>query len=89
VSRNVITLVLPDLDAIVAGVPRELADEDELDARVRLAFLNARVDAGPDDLEAAIAVLRTRATGNLGANPFGARTHATTKTCERERHSLS
>jgi hypothetical protein len=78
VSRNVITLVLPDLDAIVAGVPRELSDEDELDARVRLAFLNARVDAGPDDLDAAIAVLRTRASGNLGANPFGARTQATT-----------
>jgi hypothetical protein len=76
--QNVITLVLPDLAEIVAGIPPEFADEDELEARIRLAFLNARVGAGADDLEAAITVLRTRASGDLGANPFGSRTQAKT-----------
>jgi hypothetical protein len=75
---NVITQVLPDLGEIVAGIAGEFADEDELDARVRLAFLSTHVSASPDDLVAAIAVLRTRAAGNLGTNPFGARTHAKT-----------
>jgi hypothetical protein len=78
VPQNVITLVLPDFDEIVAGIPHEFADEDELDARVRLAFLNHQVVAGPDDLEAAIAILRTRASGDLGTNPFGARIQART-----------
>ena len=76
--HNIITLVLPDLDEIVAGIPAEFADEDELDARTRLAFLNTHVNAVPDDLEAAIAVLRGRAAGNVGTNPFGARAHAKT-----------
>ena len=77
-SPNVITLVLPELDDVVAGIPPEFADEDELDARIRLAFLSARVSAGPDDLETAIAVLRTRASGELATSPFGTRTQATT-----------
>ena len=76
IEPNVITLVLPDLRAVLAGIPGEFVDEDELDARVRLAFLNTHVSAGPDDLESAIAVLRSRASGNLGTNPFGARIHA-------------
>jgi hypothetical protein len=78
VGQNVITLVLPDLEAIVAGIPGDFADEDELDARVRLAFLNTHVSATPDDLEDAIESLRFRAAGNLGTNPFGARTAAKT-----------
>lgn len=78
VRPNVITLVLPNLEEILAGIPHEFADEDELDARVRLAFLNHQVIAGPDDLESAVAVLQTRASGDLGTNPFGARIQAKT-----------
>jgi hypothetical protein len=75
-ARNVITVVLPDLEEIVAGIPEEFADEDELPARIRLAFLNTHVSAGADDLDAAIARLRARASGDLGEDPFGGRIRA-------------
>jgi PucR-like helix-turn-helix protein len=78
VAQNVITLVLPDLEEILADIPGDLAGEDELDARIRLAFVNTHVSAGPDDLEDAVGALRTRVVGNLGTNPFGARTQART-----------
>jgi hypothetical protein len=76
VARNVITVVLPDLQEIIAGIRREFADEDELPARIRLAFLNTHVSAGAADLDAAIARLRARASGELGEDPFGARIEA-------------
>ena len=76
VARNVITVVLPDLEEILAGIPQEFADEDELPARIRLAFLNTHVSAGAGDLDTAIALLRARASGNLGEDPFGERIHA-------------
>jgi hypothetical protein len=78
VAQNVITLVLPDLEQVLADIPGDFADEDELDARIRLAFVNTHVSAGPDDLEDAVGVLRTRAAGHLGTNPFGTRTQART-----------
>jgi hypothetical protein len=78
VSPNVIAAVLPDLQEIAAKIPPVFADEDELEARLRLAFLNAHVDAATVDLEAAIDVLRTRAAGDPQGNPFGPRIHADT-----------
>src|SRR3954471_14472552 len=76
VARNVITVVLPDLDEIVAGLPDEFADEDELPSRIRLAFLNTHVSASAGDLDAAIAHLRVRASGDLGEDPFAGRIRA-------------
>ena len=76
VARNVITVVLPDLEQVVAGIPEEFADEDELPARIRLAFLNTHVSAGAGDLDAAIGLLRARASGDLGRGSFGARIRA-------------
>ena len=74
---NIISVVLPDIQDVVATLPRDLADdEDELLARVRLAFLNTHVTAEIDDLDAAIGVLRARAAGNATANPFGPRMRA-------------
>lgn len=75
--RNIVNVVLPDIQDVVASLPRDLADdEDELLARVRLAFLNTHVTADIDDLDAAISVLRARAAGNATANPFGPRIKA-------------
>jgi hypothetical protein len=76
VARNVITVVLPDLEEVVGGIPQEFADNDEIPARIRLAFLNTHVAAGAADLDAAIARLRARASGDLGENPFGERIDA-------------
>ena len=74
---NIVSVVLPDIQDVVAALPRDLADdEDELLARVRLAFLNTHVTAEIDDLDAAIGVLRARAAGNATANPFGPRIRA-------------
>ena len=74
---NIISVVLPDIEDVVAALPRGLADdEDELLARVRLAFLNTHVTAEIDDLDTAIGVLRGRAAGNATANPFGPRIRA-------------
>ena len=76
---NIVSVVLPDIQDVVAAIPRDLADdEDELLARVRLAFLNTHVSADIDDLDAAIGVLRARAAGNASANPFGPRIKAST-----------
>ncbi len=74
---NILSVVLPDIQDVVASLPRDLADdENELLARVRLMFLNTRVTAQIDDLDAAIGVLRARAAGNATANPFGPRIKA-------------
>jgi hypothetical protein len=75
--RTNLTLGLPDIQDVVAVLPRDLADdEDELLARVRLAFLNSHVTANIDDLESAIDILRARAAGNPTANPFAPRIKA-------------
>jgi hypothetical protein len=75
--RNIVNVVLPDIQDVVASLPRDLADdEDELLSRVRLAFLNTYATAAIDELEAAIAVLHARAAGNATANPFGPRVKA-------------
>ena len=56
-----IDLVLPDIETVIAGVPSDLVEsEEECRARVRLSFLIAHVWAQPDELEAAIPVLRAR-----------------------------
>jgi len=76
-APHTISLGLPDIGDVMAMLPRDLADdEDELLARVRLAFLNSHVTAKIDDLETAIDVLRERAAGNATANPFGPRIRA-------------
>ncbi len=60
--RNVITEVLPDIDAVVTSLPDGLVDtREELRARVELAYLTTYVDADAGDLEDAIAALRARA----------------------------
>jgi hypothetical protein len=73
-TRNVITVVLPTIDDVLAAIPPGLvSDEAELRTRLRLALLNTRVSADADDLEAAIEVLRARAAGENAADPFGKR----------------
>ena len=75
--RNVITVVLPEIEDVISAVPAGLAaDETDLYARVRLAFLSTHVTADADDLEAAIDVLRTRETSQTAADPFGTRIEA-------------
>src|SRR6185369_5009551 len=75
--RNIVNVVLPDIQDVVASLPRDLADdEDELLARVRLAFLNTHVTADIDELDAAIEVLHARAAGHKTVNPFGPRIKA-------------
>ena len=65
-ARNAITLVLPEIESVIAALAADLADsQDELRARVRLAYLSTMVAADSDDLEAAIDVLRARAAGDL------------------------
>ena len=74
---NIVRVVLPDIQDVVALLPRDLADdENELLARSRLAFLNTQVTADIDDLDAAIDVLRARAAGTAAADPFGPRIRA-------------
>src|SRR6187401_1813482 len=76
--RNVITDVLPDVDAVVAALPDGLVDSsEELRARVELAYLMTYVDADADDLEVAIAALRGRAGGDDAPVPSRARVVAT------------
>ena len=77
--RNVITDVLPDIDAVIAALPDGLVDApEELRARVELAYLTTYVDADAGDLEVATAALRARAGGDQVAAPFGARIAAPT-----------
>ena len=77
--RNVITAVLPDVEDVIAAVPAGLvADERHLHARVRLAFLSTHVAADADDLEAAVEILRDRATGRTASDPFAMRIRADT-----------
>ncbi len=77
--RNVITDVLPDIDAVVAALPVGLVDvPEELRARVELAYLTTYVDADAGDVEAAITALRARAGGDRSAAPFGVRLAAAT-----------
>ena len=65
---NIVSVVLPDIQDVLAVLPRDLADdEDELLARVRLTFLNTHATAEIEDLDAAIGVLRARAAGNATA----------------------
>ena len=62
--RNVITDVLPDIDAVVAALSDGLVDApEELRARVGLAYLTTYVDADASDLEGAVEALRARAGG--------------------------
>ena len=76
-ARNAITLVLPEIESVIAALAADLADsQDELRARVHLAYLSTMVAADSDDLEAAIDVLRARAAGDQAANPFGRRVKA-------------
>ena len=78
-TRNVITQVLPDIDAVVAAMPVALVENaDELVARIRLAYLSTHVTAGAVDLKAAIDVLRARAGGHPAADPFGPHVDADT-----------
>ncbi|HET9083370.1 MAG TPA: helix-turn-helix domain-containing protein [Candidatus Limnocylindrales bacterium] len=73
-ARNVITVVLPSMDDVLAAIPAGLvSDEPDLRARLRLALLNTQVSADADDLEAAIEVLRARAAGESSGDPFGKR----------------
>src|SRR4029078_7442173 len=52
-SRNVITVVLPNMDDVLAAIPAGIASEDpELRARLRLALLNTQVSGGAEDLGA-------------------------------------
>ncbi len=77
--RNVITDVLPDIDAVIAALPDGLVDApEELRARVELAYLTTYVDADAGDLEVATAALRARAGGDHVAAPFGVRLAAST-----------
>ena len=72
-------VVLPDIDTVIASVPADLAEsEDELAARVRLAyaFTHATRDVAP--IDSAIADLRARVVGESEEDPFGARVHAET-----------
>jgi hypothetical protein len=73
VARNVITVVGPRLDEVMAAIPPELVGDDGLEERVRLALLSTQVPAGPDDLEVAIDELRARAAGVSSAKPIGRR----------------
>ena len=76
-ARNVITVVLPSMDDVLAAIPAGLlSDEPDLRARLRLALLNTQVSADADDLEAAIGVLRARAAGETAGDPFGKRIRA-------------
>jgi len=76
-TADLIELILPDLEAVIAQVPRDLVESDEeLRARVRLSLLIAPAAAETDDLDAAIAILRGRAAGQLTMNPFGRRVNA-------------
>ena len=78
-TRNVITVVLPTMDDVLAAIPAGIASEDpELRARLRLALLNTQVSADADDLERAIEVLRARAAGESPGDPFGKRIRAET-----------
>ncbi len=78
-TRNVITLVLPEIDAVVEAMPDALVEErSELRARVRLAYLTTHVSADAGDLERAIDVLGARAAGEAAVDPFGARVDAQT-----------
>ena len=72
--RNVITDVLPDVDAVVAALPDGLVDSAERVASARRARLpDAYVDADAADLEAAIAALRARAGGDARGRSLRAR----------------
>jgi hypothetical protein len=75
-APNVITLVLPQLDEVLAAIPPDFAGEEGLEERARIAFLSTQVSANPDDLEAAVGALRARAGGASAANPFGPRIQA-------------
>jgi hypothetical protein len=76
-TRNVISLVLPEIETVIAALAPGMADSrDELRARVRLAYLCTMVAADSDDLEEAIDVLRARAAGDQAVNPFGDRVKA-------------
>src|SRR5262245_19585783 len=71
---SIVDLVLPPIDAVVAGVPADLVEsEDELRARIRLSYANARVLATSADLDESIAILRAPATGDRSVDPFGRR----------------
>jgi PucR C-terminal helix-turn-helix domain len=73
-TRHVITDVLPEIETVIAALAAGPGDsQDELRARVRLAYLSTDVAADADDLEAAIGVLRARAAGDQTVNPFGRR----------------
>jgi PucR-like helix-turn-helix protein len=77
--RSIVELVLPPIDEIVAGVPADLIESDEeLRARIRLTYVNARVLATAGDLDEAIGLLRTRASGERSVDPFGRRFEADT-----------
>ena len=80
--RSIVDLVLPPIDEIVAGVPADLVESDEeLRARIRLTYANARVLATAGDLDEAIGLLRARASGRPGVrsvDPFGRRFDADT-----------
>ncbi len=70
--RNVITDVLPDIDAVIAALTKgQVGGAEGLRARVEFAYLTAQVDADAGEVEAAIAVLRARAGGDDVAASFG------------------
>jgi hypothetical protein len=76
-TRNVIKDVLPEIETVIAALSASPADsQDELGARVRLAYLSTNVAADADDLEAAVEILRARAAGDQAVNPFGPRIEA-------------
>ena len=70
-------VVLPDFETVIAAVPADLAEsEDELAARVRLAYAYARSTRDLAAIEAAIGILRARVAGDMQVDPFGPRVHA-------------
>ena len=77
VPHAIADVVLPDIETVIAAVPADLAEsEDELAARVRLAYAYTRSTRDVAAIEAAIGILRARVAGDLRDDPFGPRVHA-------------
>ena len=72
VPHAIADVVLPDIETVIAAVPADLAEsEDELAARVRLAYAYTRSTRDVAAIEAAIAILRARVVGESGRTRSG------------------
>ena len=77
VPHAIADVVLPDIETVIAAVPADLVEsEDELAARVRLAYAYTRSTRDVEAIEAAIGILRARVAGDMRDDPFGPRVHA-------------